>query len=58
MLSVVLMEEVLVNVSGIIPSVQRFQMWLLCSLRYHTSVLSLVDCSHVYCVLSDTNQMH
>jgi len=53
------MGEVLVNVSGIIPSVQSFQMlWLLCALRYHTSVLSLGDCSHVNCVLSDTTQMH
>ena len=53
------MGEVLVNESGIILSAQSFRMlWSLNALRDHSLVLSLCDCSHIKCVLSDTTQMH
>ena len=43
---------------SIIPSAQSFQILrLLNALKVHSSVLSLHDCSHVSCILSDMAEM-
>jgi len=53
------MGEVHVNVSGIYSWCTKFSNAVVpsCS-QGQSSVLSLCDCSHVNCVLSDTTQMN